>query len=100
MSTAAVFPWGTAAVAWSWPLTSSSSRLWLSRAILLLSPLHDLYRLGDSGFEPRLGPDISWPSRPDPRCTQPLAQRVPGLFIGSKAAGAWRCPFTSVYRRC
>jgi hypothetical protein len=39
--------------------------------------------------ESRWGRDFLHPSRQALELTQPPIQRVPGLFPGSKAAGAW-----------
>jgi hypothetical protein len=47
------------------------------------------YGLDGPGIESWWGRDISQPSRPAPGPTQPPIQWVPGLVLGSQAAGAW-----------
>ena len=54
------------------------------------------YELDGPGIESRWGRDIQHPSRPAQGPTQPPIQRVPGLFPGGKAAGAWNWPRTPI----
>jgi hypothetical protein len=53
-----------------------------------------------SGNRNPVGRNFPYPFRSAPRPTQPSAQWVPDLFYGGKAAGAWRWPPTTFYRRC
>ena len=48
------------------------------------------YGLDGSGIESRLGRDFPHPSKPALGPIQASVQWAPGLFFGSKAAGAWR----------
>lgn len=50
------------------------------------------YGLDSQRFEPRLGRDLTDPSIPAPRPTQPTVQGVSGPFPERKAGGAWRWP--------
>ena len=59
-----------------------------------LSPPWICYHPIGSGIEIRYTRDFPHPSRPDLGSIQPFVQKVPGLFFGGKAAGAWRCPST------
>jgi len=38
---------------------------------------------------------FAYKSKPALRCIQPPFQFIPVPFAGSKADGAWRCPFAS-----
>jgi hypothetical protein len=48
------------------------------------------YGLDGPGIESQWGRVVPQPSGLSPELTQPTLQRVPGLFPGDKAAGAWR----------
>jgi hypothetical protein len=58
--------------------------------LALLLPTPTRYGLDGPGIESRWGRDFPPPSRPALGPTLPPIQWVPGLFPGSKAAGAWR----------
>jgi hypothetical protein len=57
------------------------------------------YGIDNPGIGSRWGRDFLHPSWPDVWPTQPPVRWVPGLFLGGKAAGAWRWPPTDIYRR-
>ena len=48
------------------------------------------YEVDGPGIESRWGQDYPHLSKPTLGPTQPPVQLVPGLFLGGKAAGAWR----------
>jgi hypothetical protein len=54
------------------------------------------YELDGPGIESRWESVFSHPSRPSLWPTQFPAQRVPGLFVRGKSAGAWCWPSTSI----
>jgi len=57
------------------------------------------YGLNVPGFERRWEQDFPYPVRPAPRPTHLPVEWVPAFFPWNKAAGEWRWPSTSVYRR-
>ena len=50
------------------------------------------YGLDGPGIESRWERDFPHPFRPALGTTEPPIRWLQGLFLGSKAAGAWRCP--------